>query len=346
MVELAIYIKNLLYNYDRVIIPGFGSLQTLYKAAQINTSNNSIAPPSKYLVFEQDSVISDELLIHFIASQRKISIKEGEDFFSSQLSRIHQKLDSGETILLEGIGYFSKENGVIRFDREEGVNFLTDSFGLSTIDYKPVEFDLTPIETPKISEIERNETAETTHIHKKKNYTITFIIIGFIIIAGAGAVAYVYNPSMIINLKKYLTKSSVSRPPATTDENKTDLSDTTIVKTDTKDTTHQSDLETFFDKSTDKKSALAITKDSVSSAPSDNVEYYIIAGSFKTYKRASVLAKELKKEHYKPEVIQFDQELYRVSLGEFKDKNEATKELEKLKLAKGGDAVWLLSKKL
>jgi nucleoid DNA-binding protein len=346
MVELAIYIKNLLYNYDRVIIPGFGSLQTLYKAAQINTSDNSIAPPSKYLVFEPDSAISDELLIHFIASQRKINIEESEEFLSGQLSTIHQKLDSGETILLEGIGYFSKENGVIRFDKEEGVNFLTDSFGLSTIDYKPVEFDLAPIEPPKIPEIEKNETSETTYIPRKKNQAIIFIIIGFIVLAGVGAVAYVYNPGMIINIKKHLTKSSVNRSPETTPDNKTDLSDTTVVKTDTKDTTHQSDLETFFDKSTDKKSALAITKDSVSSTPSGNIEYYIIAGSFKTYKRASLLAKELKKEHYKPEVIQFDQELYRVSLGEFKDKNEAAKELEKLKVAKGEDAVWLLAKKI
>jgi len=58
------------------------------------------------------------------------------------------------------------------------------------------------------------------------------------------------------------------------------------------------------------------------------------------------LANQLKKEGYKPEVIQFDQDPFRVSLGEFADRAQADEEFNKIIAKKGTGTVWLLKKNL
>ena len=126
IVELAIYIKNLLYNHDSLIIPGLGLLQTVYKPAEINSAQHAINPPSKTLLFDKNITSSDGLLEKFISAQKKITKKSAENLISDQINELHQKLDSEETIFWEGIGYFSKENGIIRFEPEQEANFLTD----------------------------------------------------------------------------------------------------------------------------------------------------------------------------------------------------------------------------
>jgi nucleoid DNA-binding protein len=333
-VELASYIKSLLYNNNQVVIPGLGVLCTTYKPAEISTSEHTIAPPSKYLVFDGALTLSDGLLAGIVSSQESISKTMAEEQIKEQVKNLKGRLDSGETILLEGIGYFSQENGVIRFDREQEANFLTESFGLSKIDYKPVDYELIPKQNPVVIQPP-----------KKKSYTFAILSFLLILIIGGGIAGYLYYPDIIKKFKKLQQQTAMLLPK------KAD----TIVKptknTTTKDTVKQNSLENFFDSAVDKKKALAIPPtDQPSTQPSKpsqgSIYYYIIAGSFKTFERASVLAKQLKKEGFTPEVLQFDEGIFRVSLGEFNDKPHALTELEKIKTTKGTDAVWLLTKKM
>lgn len=323
--ELAIYIKNLLYNHDKVIVAGFGTLKTVYKPAEISSFQHTITPPSKTLEFEGDIIPSDGLLEKYIASERKIAKKSADKLISDIILAETRKLNSEETIHWEGIGYFSKEAGTIRFKPEQEANFLTDSFGLSKIDYKPVEFKLTP-----------KNTATHEVIAKKRNFTYLIMFSLIVLIIGGGIAVYLYYPDLLSKFKKITQKTSVVQPSK----------DSQPVTANTKDTTKTSELEQVVDKNTNKKEALAIKPSADNPAIQENVSYYIIAGSFKTFDRASILSKQLKKEGYTPEVIQFDQELFRVSLGEFKDKAEALKELDKIKTNKGSEAVWLLTKKI
>jgi nucleoid DNA-binding protein len=324
-VELAIYIKNLLYNHDKVIVSGFGALKTVYKPAEINSSQHTIHPPSKTLEFDGSKVPSDGLLEKYIASQQGITQKNAEELISNQIQAETQKLDSGETLFWEGIGYFSKENDAIRFEPEPEANFLTDSFGLSKIDYKPAEFKFSPKHT-----ISKEITS------KKKIHTYLIIFPLVILVLGGGIATYFYYPDILSTFKRITQKPSVTKPSKNAQ----------TLTTTTKDTSKESELEQFMDKTTDKKKALSINPTPDTLAVQENVSYYVIAGSFKTYERATILANQLKKEGYKPEVIQFDEELFRVSLGEFKNKSQALIELDKIKESKGEDAVWLLTKKI
>ena len=325
--ELAIYIKNLLYNHDKVIIPGLGTLQTEYKPAQINSGSRTISPPSKSLVFDKVFETSDGVLANFISNQKKITNEKAEAFLSEQITSLLQKLDSGETVFLDGIGYFSKENNNIRFEPEQGVNFLTDSFGLSKIDYNPIEFNTIPKHTP-----------QPMKTPKKRSYALLIVIFAILILAGGGVATYLYNPGIITKVKNFIKKPSIAS--VTTVKNK---DTTTSIQNDT---LKANDLEKSVDKTNDKKTALSIKTKTDTPKVKASSSFYIIAGSFKTFKRASILANQLKKEGYKPEVIQFDQDPFRVSLGEFADRAQADEEFNKIIAKKGTGTVWLLKKNL
>lgn len=320
--ELAIYIKNLLYNNDSVIISGLGTLRTVYKPAEINSAQHTISPPSKTLAFDGNVTVSDGSLENFIAAQQSTTKKNAENLISKNITSVNKKLDAGETIFWEGIGYFSKENGTLRFEPEQNATFLTDSFGLSTIDYKPVELKL----APKPSEV----------VYKQRNYTYLVAISVIVLVVGAAIAIYFFNPGILDKFKTTDRKAVVSHTRTNADS----------LAASKKDTTKHSDLEQVVDKSTNKKNALSPIKANSSPSDTEKALYYVIAGSFKTYERATILAKQWKKEGYKTEVMQFDQALYRVSLGEFKDKPTALQELDRIKACKGPEAVWLLTKKM
>lgn len=323
--ELAIYLKNILYNSDNVIIPGFGRMLTKYKPAEINSSDNSIVPPSKYVIFEASPMISDGVLAKYIAQQKMISEQEAERYITDEVKSMNQKLDSGETIMLEGIGYLSKEQGNIRFEREQDANFFTDSFGLSKIDYKKVELKHTP-----------QHNSEFTPVKRKINYLLWAMILSVMFIIGGAIVVYLFYPDLVSKYIKIQQTLPVQILPQ---------EDTNTLSKNQKDTSRANDLEKFFDSATDKKKALAIKQETANTVKNRFDEsYYIIAGSFNNFERASRFVKRLGKEGFKSEVIQFNQETFRVTIGEFKDKNQALAELLRIRAVKGDDAVWLLSK--
>jgi Cell division protein len=324
-VELANYIKNLLYNNDKVIIAGFGTLKTVYKPAEVSSSQHTITPPFKTLEFDESLTDSDGQLEQFIASNLNISKKKAENKISEQIKAEIKKLDAGETLFWEGIGYFAKEEEKIRFNHEQHSNFLTDSFGLSTVEFKPVEFKISPT----------NADVAPAQPVKKSRILVYLILFIFIIIVGGGVALFFVYPDLAARFKHHVAKPVVIKPTDTT---------THKAVTIKKDTTANAEVENEVDKNIEKKQALSLN----SAQQLSNVEsatFYIIAGSFKTSERASILADQLKKEGYKPEVIQFEPGLYRVSLGKFSDKNQALQETDRIKAAKGANAVWLFSKK-
>ncbi len=328
--ELAVYIKKLLYNHDSLVIPQFGKLITHYHPAEINAWEHSISPPSKYLTFDKNILKTDGLLANCISADKAISIEEAEAFILSEVQILVSRLDERETILFEGIGYFSKEADVIRFEREPLANFLTDTFGLSNIDYKALEFKHIP---------KKNNSNKKSRV--LRIYSMVWMFAISLAAISIAMVVYLNYPE-IANTIKAIHKTA----PVAVIPDKVDTAKVAPEQKDTilNDTTKESDLEKFFDSATDKKRALALTTAPQATSPNIDVTYYIIAGSFKTYQRAQVMNKALINEGFKPEIIQFEQDKFRVSLGEYKEIAEAQAQFDKITATKGVDAVWILKK--
>ncbi|HEX3008956.1 MAG TPA: SPOR domain-containing protein, partial [Bacteroidales bacterium] len=196
------------------------------------------------------------------------------------------------------------------------------SYGLSSVFFKvPVT---------------QNEIPEEVFIPAPRKRNLVKILVIFLIINVVGALAaFVYWK--FDDIKSYFPQSNKNQTTAVPDTSETEVNH---------DTTQ---LGQSIDTSTNIKNALRYEEnpkiDTSSSIKTEAVKkYYIIAGSFQTYAKAEVHAKLLTKIGLKPEIIEFGQELFRVSIGEYTVKEDALKQLEFLKCKKETEKAWLLSK--
>ena len=130
--QLSMYIKDLLYRHECVIIPGFGAFITHFESAKIDTKTHTFYPPGKFISFNQRLQTNDGLLANYIATVENCNYETAllkVRNFSAKLSR---DLTQGKTIFLENIGEFilNKEQK-IEFTPEEHQNFYAGSFGLT-----------------------------------------------------------------------------------------------------------------------------------------------------------------------------------------------------------------------
>ncbi len=130
--QLEVYIKDLLYRYDCVIVPDFGAFLTQRVSAKIHNNTHTLYPPKKLLSFNEQLQKNDGLLANYIAEVEKIPYDTAIYKIAKQVKSIKSYLIEGETIQFEDIGEFMLNNaGNIVFEPSNHINFLTDSFGLS-----------------------------------------------------------------------------------------------------------------------------------------------------------------------------------------------------------------------
>ena len=66
--QLSPYIKDLLYRYECVIIPGFGAFLANYTSATIDADSSTFYPPGKTISFNIQLQTNDGLLANYVAS--------------------------------------------------------------------------------------------------------------------------------------------------------------------------------------------------------------------------------------------------------------------------------------
>lgn len=130
---LSPYIKDLLYRYECVIIPGLGAFLANYTSASIDVGSNTFYPPGKTISFNRQLQTNDGLLANYVASVEGISYELALQRIRNFTGSLSLKLSKGEHVSLDSIGEFSltPENKIqfLPFDTE---NFNITSFGLST----------------------------------------------------------------------------------------------------------------------------------------------------------------------------------------------------------------------
>ncbi|WP_445757945.1 HU domain-containing protein [Polaribacter sp.] len=136
--NLANYIKDLLYRYDCVIIPDFGGFVTKRIATKINENTYQFFPPTKQLSFNRNLKNNDGLLANYIASVENISFEKASNAIALSVIKWQNEIQT-KSIILDSIGVLSlNENSQIIFDPNTSVNFLIESFGLSTFETSTV----------------------------------------------------------------------------------------------------------------------------------------------------------------------------------------------------------------
>ncbi len=131
--DIVQHISELLFEHDCVIVHGFGGFVANYQSAKIHPVQHAFSPPVKNILFNKDLRNNDGLLANRIVSHEHISYDLALEEINTFTTKCLQKLNNGETVSLEGIGQLFPDNeGNIQFEQRTKVNFLTETYGMSS----------------------------------------------------------------------------------------------------------------------------------------------------------------------------------------------------------------------
>ena len=137
--DISVFISDLLFEHDCVMVPGFGGFICNYLPAEIHPVLHYVNPPSKSVSFNVNLNSNDGLLINYIAVKGGLSFDKAQDLVSNWVDSSKSLLRKNETLVLKQIGrVFSDIEGNIQFAPDNSVNFLKTSFALKPLTAQPV----------------------------------------------------------------------------------------------------------------------------------------------------------------------------------------------------------------
>ena len=180
--QLSPYIKDLLYRYECVIIPGFGAFLANYTSASIDADSSTFYPPGKTISFNRQLQTNDGLLANYVASVEGTSYELALQKIRNFTGSLSLKLSQGERITLDTIGDFSltPENKV-QFLPCGTENFNIASFGLSTFISSEI---LRDIQQAQLASGQENRVLDTPN--KGVAPFIKYAAVGLIALAVSG----------------------------------------------------------------------------------------------------------------------------------------------------------------
>lgn len=322
MENLNKYIKELLFIYDCVIVPGFGAFVSNYGEAKHIELTHSFYPPKKNIRFNKNLTYNDGLLINTIAKNLKISYLEAESKVKTEVQNICLALDANEKIYLKGIGTFEYKNNKLVFNQDTKQNFLAESFGLSVFRFPPLNYQ------KKIQSLSVTHKSTTMNSGLKKPLKWAAILLP--IIGILALIPYVKNNKQ---QTAGIDLSATSTYEPIEETHTAAIADTDVVK--------------IMDKATDKKTALFYTEvkevQDIKKQSNQNQRFYIIGASYKNKNKALKHAKMFEKEGFEQVEVIETNELFRVAVNTFDDKLNALHELRRVRHQTKNDKFWLLS---
>ena len=356
LLEAGIYIHELLYQADVVIVPGLGAFVSTYNPAQPDLANRKISPPAKVFHFDDSRKEDDRLLQDWISEQGDFAETEAGQLIHDFVADVLHELEAGREVEIAGLGlFFNDEEGRIRFRFSVENNFDTEAAGLLDIDFPAASQEsvqpTATVPAPETKETKKEEVhVEAPHTvppvfkaqpapppppeqhpvkKKRRSLRRIWIAVAFILIIAAGIYFGLQHKGEITRL----AGQWFSRPRhEAIDSLRTQPVDTGLGKT----LSEQANLKKALDvKSVDTSGKFVPYGNRV-------MKYYVVAASFNTYDNALKLQNELKSKGFDSEIITQTHQWYRVTMGTYTDRQEALVELEKLKTITRNSALWLM----
>ena len=189
--QLETYISDLLYRYECVTVPEFGSFLTQRVSAKIHESTHAFYPPKKVLSFNEQIKQNDGLLARYIADVEKIPFETALQAIGKRVKTLKSYLVQGETLSFDNIGELSLNNeGKILFQPSYHLNYLTDAFGLSQFVLPEVTREVLKEEAQEVEKI--IPIAVTPEKRKSKPYLRYAAVALIALTLGGFASSYYY----------------------------------------------------------------------------------------------------------------------------------------------------------
>ena len=308
--SLAQHISDLLYRYDCVIVRDFGAFYTERKSAQIY--NPVFHAPTKAISFNEQVQHNDGLLVTHIAKIKQLTYDEALKNVQQDVRELKETLENGAVITFENIGNILLNNDLnVTFSPSENVNYLTDSFGLTSFVSQEVKREVLVEQVYNLEE----QTPELTVTPEKRKtrpylkYAAAFLVL----IGGAGFVADTINKNNIAQAN-------------------------TAIETQAQEAVIQ---EASFQIGTMPAMTLELPTETTSSG-----RYHIVAGAFRFEENADKKMELLRAANYNPSRIGTNKYgLHQVVYLSTDDAQEALNTLREIR-ATDNESAWLLVKDL
>ena len=312
--NLVQYIKELLYQYECVIIPQMGAFLTQPVAIRIDREQGIFFPPGKELSFNGLLTHNDGLLANYIAKRKSISYESALQEIQLESQQWLKTLDLGTTVILSGIGELklNSEQKII-FLPYDKVNFDWNSIGLTSFSKKTIS-KVKEVKPPTSTTTFKNKfpmenskkepLAFTPEKKKERPAYVKYAAVGVITIALVGA-SYFFGNQYLENERLKSTQIAQAKIKSNVQEASFDLGELATLELN------------------------VISEDEVLDNNSFEVasgEYFsVIAGSFREESNALKKLDELKMNgfDYASLAKQSSDGLIRVAYGRFKSKSEA-----------------------
>jgi cell division protein FtsN len=140
--KIAVYIGDLLYDYECVVIPGLGGFISRDYPASIHPVKHYFSPPRREIVFNPWLRANDGLLLNHIALNEKLPYHEAKSRLDRFVLKCLSALGDGKRINFRNVGviYMDKDQQLV-FEPDTQSNYLPDAFGLSGFVSPPIKRD-------------------------------------------------------------------------------------------------------------------------------------------------------------------------------------------------------------
>jgi len=176
-------ISDLLYEYECVVVPGFGGFVTNYRSAEMNGSA-VMYPPSRDLGFVDLLTVDDGVLMSRLTQKNGGSYQEAQQNIETFTYDALKTLNHKAAIHVPQVGKIKADTaGDLHFEAEN-TNFLADAFGLPELQLPPPETptEILPVKAPATTPVIKSET--------KNMAKSTFSLFNILVLVGLAALAY------------------------------------------------------------------------------------------------------------------------------------------------------------
>ncbi len=281
--DISVYIRELLFKHDCLIIPGFGAFIGNYFPSHVDRNEGLFYPPVRRITFNRHLTGNDGLLIGHISSHLNIPYVESRDIVNTWAEELRNKILAGNSVILDHLGTFSlNREGTIIFEPDSTVNYLLSSYGLTSYQRQPVtDFDV------RTKMLEHQRKPSVSQPSMKRLLTRAAVIIPVLV-----ALALVpFNDNLFKGKMEESTLNPLAK--AELEFNREQIVADTIAVPAVGEPVKKIPAEV---------TVAEVIKPSRPAVIVEEYRYMIITGSFKTEDNALMMIEKLRKSGYDPEM--------------------------------------------
>lgn len=227
-IDIAPYIKELLFKHNNLVIPGFGNFILTYASSTIDHVQGMLHPPSKSINFDANLITNDGKLQAFIQEKQQISVEDATAIINSYVSNLKSQLGKREMVVIPDVGKLYKDfENNIQFIADP-TNFRKESFGLPTISFYPILKEKKSTQSiPPTTNKNVSSSKQTRSKQKKEpsfwnsiftNSWLPYLLLGVLLVLGT----CIIYPRLLTKNQSDSIENRVNQKPIKTDQEETE----------------------------------------------------------------------------------------------------------------------------